>query len=154
MCTPDCVLNLIRFKASAVTGWDLIVTPELQMHWHNYLSARYPYLTYTEQGSIANACQQLAIAQQKWSMSPYERELYQNMWAASLPQELAFIEPVFATGVAQIRAALQSRTAQQRLASQATNTSASQQAIGQSLQNHNRVMTGLTIDLMRSMSGR
>jgi hypothetical protein len=122
VCTPDCLLGLIRFKASAVTGLDLIVTPELQWQWNNYLSARYPYLTYFEQCSIANACRELATAEQRWRMGQHERELHQNMWAASLQQELAFIEPVFPVGVAQLRAALQSRTARQNVPSQSTQT--------------------------------
>jgi hypothetical protein len=50
----------------------------------------------------------------KWpQMPPVERELWQNMWATSLPQDIALIEPVFPAAAQQLRAALQSRAAKQ-----------------------------------------
>jgi hypothetical protein len=58
--------------------------------------------------SVANACWELSNVTAKWpQMPPVERELWQNIWATSLPQNLAFIEPVFPAGVQQVRAALQ-----------------------------------------------
>jgi len=57
----------------------------------------------------------------KWpQMPPVERELWQNIWATSLPQNLALIEPVFPAGAQQLRAALQLRAAQQNAAPSAT----------------------------------
>jgi hypothetical protein len=102
----DCALALIKFKAWAVTGLELIVTPEMLPTWRNYLANRYPMFP----DSIANSSWELNNSMAKWpQMASVERELYQNMWATSLPQDLAFIEPVFPAGVQDLRAALQSR---------------------------------------------
>ena len=61
----------------------------------------------------------------KWpQMASVERELYQNMWATSLPQDLAFIEPVFPAGVQDLRAALQSRAQRNAAPSATPNTEA------------------------------
>ena len=40
----DCALDVIRFRAWAVTGLNLIVTPEMLPSWRNYLASRYPML--------------------------------------------------------------------------------------------------------------
>jgi hypothetical protein len=115
----DCALDVIRFKAWAVTGRDLIVTPEMLPTWRYYLASRYP--TLPDRYSVANACWELNNITARWpQMSQVERELWQNMWAASLPQSLALIEPVFPAGAQQLRAALQSRAAQQNAAPSAT----------------------------------
>jgi hypothetical protein len=92
-------------------------------------------------------------------MAWVERELYQNMWAISLPQDLAFIEPVFPAGVQDLRAALQSRAQQNAAASAKQNRDPGaelqrQGDIAESLRVHNNRMTTLTTDLMRAMSGR
>jgi hypothetical protein len=85
---------------------ELIVTPEMLPTWRNYLANRYPMFP----DSIANSSWELNNSMAKWpQMASVERELYQNMWATSLPQDLAFIEPVFPAGVQDLRAALQSR---------------------------------------------
>lgn len=102
----DCALDVIRFRAWAVTGLNLIVTTEMLPSWRNYLASRYPMLP--DRYSVANACWELNNVTAKWpQMPPVERELWQNIWATSLPQNLAFIEPVFPAGVQQVRAALQ-----------------------------------------------
>jgi DNA-binding transcriptional regulator YbjK len=119
----DCALDVIRFKAWAVTGRDLIVTPEMLPTWRYYLASRYP--TLPDRYSVANACWELNNITARWpQMSQVERELWQNMWAASLPQSLALIEPVFPAGAQQLRAALQSRAAQQNAAPCATRNEA------------------------------
>ncbi len=83
---------MIRFRAWAVTGLDLIVTPEMLPSWRNYLANRYPMLP--DRYSVANACWELNNVMAKWpQMPPVERELWQNIWATSLPQNLALIEP-------------------------------------------------------------
>jgi len=115
----DCALDVIRFKAWAVTGMDLIVTPEMLPIWRNYLASRYPMLP--DRYSVANACWELNNLMTRWpQMAPVERELWQNMWATSLPQNLALIEPVFPAGAQQLRAALQLRAAQQNTAPSVT----------------------------------
>lgn len=115
----DCALGVIRFRAWAVTGLDLIVTPEMLPSWRNYLANRYPMLP--NRYSVANACWELNNVMAKWpQMPPVERELWQNIWATSLPQNLALIEPVFPAGAQQLRAALQLRAAQQNAAPSAT----------------------------------
>jgi hypothetical protein len=53
-------------------------------------------------------------------MPAVERELWQNTWATSLPQDIALIEPVFPTAAQQLRAALQSRAARQNAVPNAT----------------------------------
>jgi hypothetical protein len=115
----DCALGVIRFRAWAVTGLNLIVTPEMLPSWRNYLARRYP--TLADRYLVANACWELNNITAKWPQMPsVERELWQNMWATSLPQELAFIEPVFPTGALELRAALQLRAAQQNATLSAT----------------------------------
>src|ERR1700730_3907389 len=145
----DCGLEVIRFKAWAVTGLELIVTPEMLLNWRNYLAYRYP--TLPDQYSIVNACWELNNITAKWpNMSQVERELWQNMWATSMPQNLALIEPVFPAGAQQLRAALQLRAAQQNPAPSATqNTEAGAIAelqrryqIGNTLLNFNRNFYG------------
>ena len=102
----DCALDVIRFRAWAVTGLNLIVTPEMLPSWRNYLANRYP--TLPDRSSVANACRELNDVTAKWpQMPPVERELWQNIWATSLPQDLAFIEPVVPAGAQQVRDALQ-----------------------------------------------
>ena len=111
----DCALDVIRFKAWAVTGLNPIDTPEMLPTWRYYLANRYP--TLPDRYSVANACWELNNVTAKWpQMAPVERELWQNMWAASLPQSLALIGPVFPDGAQQLRAALQWRAAQQNAA--------------------------------------
>jgi hypothetical protein len=107
----------------------LVITPEILPSWRNYLANRYP--TLPDRYSVTNACWELNNVTAKWSrMPPVERELWQNMWATALPQDLALIEPVFPAGAQQLRAALQLRAAQQNAASRATpNTEAG--AIGE-----------------------
>jgi hypothetical protein len=118
-----CTLIVIRAKAWAVTGLDLTLTPEMAPGWLNYLANRYPLLP--DRYSIANACGEfdnnIAPKLAKWpQMPPVERELWQNMWATSLPQDLALIAPVFPVAAQQLRAALQSRAAQQNAVPNAT----------------------------------
>jgi hypothetical protein len=152
----DSALALIKFKAWAVTGLELIVTPEKLPIWRNYLANSYPMFP----DSIANSSWELNNAMAKWpQMAWVERELYQNMWAISLPQDLAFIEPVFPAGVQDLRAALQSRAQQNAAASAKQNRDPGaelqrQGDIAESLRVHNNRMTTLTTDLMRAMSGR
>jgi len=112
-----CTLIVIRAKALLVAGLDLTLNePEMPPGWLNYLANRYPMLP--DRYSIANACGEfdnnVAPKLRNWAqMPPAERELWQNMWATSLPQDIALIEPVFPTAAQQLRAALQSRAAQQ-----------------------------------------
>jgi hypothetical protein len=89
--------------------------------WHNYLANRYPMLP----DSIANSSWELNNAMAKWpQMASVERELYQNMWATSLPQDLVFIEPVFPAGAQDLRAALQLRAQRTAAPSATPNTEA------------------------------
>ena len=155
----DCALDVIRFKAWAVTGLDLIVTPEMLPIWRTYLANWYPMLP--DRYSIANACWELNNVRAKWpQMPPVERELWQNLWATSLPPLLEFIEPVFPAGAQQLRAALQSRSAQQYAAPSATQNRnpveayETEQAIKRGLNSFNYDMTLNTIGLMHSWSGR
>ena len=145
----DCALDLIRFRAWAVTGLNLIVTPEMLPSWRNYLANRYP--TLPDRYSVANACWELNNVTAKWpQMPPVERELWQNIWASSLPQNLAFIEPVFPASAQQVRAALQVRTALQNAppsAPQNTETEALEELkrryeIGNTLLRFNRTYYG------------
>jgi hypothetical protein len=134
----DCALAMIAFRASAVTGLNLIVPPETLPRWRGYLANRYP--TLPDRYSVANACWGLNNVMTKWpQMPPVEHELWQNMWAASLPQDLAFIEPVFPAGAQQLRAALQRRTAQQwRAAPQNAVPSATQNTEAEAIAELNR----------------
>jgi hypothetical protein len=108
----DCALGMIVFKASAVTGLNLTVTPEMLPTWRSYLAYAYPMLP--DRYSIANACWELNNKATKWPrMAQVEREMWQNTWAASLPQDLALIEPLFPAAAQQLLSALNQRAAEQ-----------------------------------------
>src|SRR6266480_806544 len=88
----DCALNLILFRIFQVTGVNLAPPPEMRPGWRNYLINRYP--TLPDRYSVANACVEWGNVWVKWpQISLFERELWLNTWAASLPQDLALIEP-------------------------------------------------------------
>ena len=76
-------------------------------------------------------------------MPPVEREMWGHVWAASLPQLLQFIEPVF-PAAQQVLAGLQNAAP--------SAIQKSGPAIGNGLDIHNTIMTNRTIDLMRSWS--
>jgi hypothetical protein len=137
----DCSLDLTVFKVYQVTGVDLAPSPEMLPGWRNHLINMYP--TLPDRYSIANACSELGNLVAKWPQMPLvERELRVNIWAASLPQDLALMEPVY-DRARQLRAELQLRAIQQRAAPSATpNTDAEaiaelkrQHEIAETLQN-------------------
>ena len=107
----DCVLDLIRFKAVAVTGWDLTVTQEGLESWRNHLAYWYPRLP--NKYSIANACREYENETARWQMHPGDHGVLRNIWSAGLKRDLALIEPVFPDGARHLYAALQSRDRQQ-----------------------------------------
>ena len=149
--TPEaanCALTLTVFRVFQVTGVNLAPPPEMLPGWINYLINTYPALP--DPYSVANACWELGNIGAKWpQMPPVERELWLNMWTASLPNDRALIEPVSA-GARQLRAALQSQAAQQNAAPSPTpnNEGAAiaelqrQYEIGNSLLRFNRTYYG------------
>ena len=155
----DCALDVINFRAWAVTGMSLIISPEMLGNWRNYLAYRYPMLS--DRDAVANACWELDVVAAKWpQMAAGTARTWQNMWATSLPELLAFIEPVFPAEAQQLRAALQSRAAQQYAAPSATQNRnpveayETEQAIKRGLNSFNYNATQNTIGLMHSLSGQ
>jgi hypothetical protein len=106
----DCALELIKFRAWAVTGLYRDVAPEMLPSWRNYLAYRYP--TLPDPYSIANACWELNNITAKWpQMSPAESEMWQNIWETSLRQDIDLIAPVFPDDAINLRHALMKRLA-------------------------------------------
>jgi len=107
----DCTLNLISFKAWAVTGLNETIAPEMLPSWRNYVAYRYP--TLPDRYSVANACWEYNNITTKWpGMAPVEREMWQNIWETSLPQDLDFIQPVFPYEAVDLRHGLLKRVAE------------------------------------------
>ena len=125
----DCALNLVVIRIFQVTGVNLTPAPEMVPGWRNHLINRYP--TLPDRYSVANACVELRNISVKWpQVSLYERELWLNTWAASLPQDLALIEPVSA-GARQLRAYLQSLAMQPPTAAPSTSPNTEAEAIAE-----------------------
>lgn len=108
----DFALTMIWFRVWAVTGEDLgDINLQMIPAWRKYLANR------PDRYSFSNACWEVKNRAAKWTqMSRVERELWQNIWASSLPNDLALIEPVFPDAALQLRATLQTRAAQQNAA--------------------------------------
>jgi len=105
----DCALTMVWFRVWAVTGEDLgNINVQMIPVWRNYLANR------PDRYSFSNACWDVEHRAAKWTqMSPVEQELWQNIWASSLPNDLALIEPVFPDAALRLRATLQTSDAQQ-----------------------------------------
>jgi len=132
----DCALNLVVFRIFQVTGVNLAPPPQMIPSWRSYLINRYP--TLADRYSVANACVELRNILVKWpQISSFERELWLNTWAASLPQDLALIEPVSA-GAQQLRAYLQSLAVQPPTAAPSTTPNTEAGAIAE-LQRRNEI---------------
>jgi hypothetical protein len=118
--TPEaanCALSLALFRIFQVTGVNLTPPPEIGAMWQNDLMTRYPMVP--NPYLVANACAELRNIPANWAyMAPVEREAWQNMWAVSLPHDLALLEPLSA-GARELRVALQARAAQQHAAASA-----------------------------------
>jgi hypothetical protein len=148
----DSAIYLIKFRAAAVTGVDVIeVTDETLQMWRTYLVTNYPMLA--DRYFFANAQTELATVIQKWPQMPQvERELSQHMWAASLPPLLQFIEPVF-PAVRQLRAAPQSLAPRVRNDPDPVAAWRTQQETANSLAGFNSRMSNIYLpNLLQAMS--
>jgi hypothetical protein len=111
-----CALNLALFRVFQVTGvW---VGTGSGMAWVNTLINNYPKVP--DPYLVANACEEVSRLPKNLAlMPPEEHEAWRNMWAASVPHDLALLAPMSADA-RQLRADLQSRAAQQNAAPSTT----------------------------------
>lgn len=155
----DCALELIDFMAAAARGVDLIQVDEpMRQIWRTYLVNLYPNIPQEGRTFLANAPMMFYNVNVAWPrLSPAVQNQYRQAWAAILPPVLEFVQPV----VAAARQHQSWQTAQSpgagygSVASQPSDPAADyrrQQAISNSLQVHNSIMTNNTLNLMNSFS--
>src|SRR5262249_51453443 len=118
----DCALSLAVFRILQVTGVILAPPPETLSVWRDWLISRHPALP--DPYLVANACSEVSsLPKNLAQMPPVERELWRNIWAASLPHDLALLEPL-SPRAQQLRVALQARAAQPNAAPAAQQSAA------------------------------
>jgi hypothetical protein len=155
----DCALELIDFMAAATRGADLIQVDEpMRQIWRMYLVNLYPSIPQQGRTFLANAPMMFYNVNVAWpQLTPAVQNQYRRAWAAVLPPVLDFIQPV----VAAARQHESWQAAQDTSASYGSVTSQPsdpvadyrrQQAISNSLQVHNSIMTNNTLNLMNSFN--
>ena len=112
-----CALNLALFRVFQVTGvW--VGTAQDMQAWVNILINNYPRVP--DPYLVANACEEVSrLPKNLARMPPEEHEAWRNTWAASLPHDLALLEPL-SPDARQLHAYLQSLAAQQKAAPSTT----------------------------------
>jgi len=112
-----CALNLALFRVLQVTGVFLGTGQDMQV-WVNTLINNYPRVP--DPYLVANACEEVSrLPKNLARMPPEEHEAWRNTWAASLPHDLALLEPL-SPDARQLHAYLQSLAAQQKAAPSTT----------------------------------
>jgi len=155
----DCALELIDFMAAVTRGVDLIQVDEpMRQMWRAYLVDLYPRIPQQGRAFLANAPMMFYDVNVAWpQLAPAAQNQYRRAWAAVLPPVLEFVQPVVAATRQQesLQVAQGAGANYGSAASQPTDPVADyrrQQAISNSLQVHNSIMTNNTLNLMNSFN--
>ena len=155
----DCALELIDFMAAVTRGVDLIQVDEpMRQMWRTYLVNLYPGIPQQGRAFLANAPMMFYNVNVAWpQLAPAAQNQYRRAWATVLPPVLEFVQPVVAATRQQesLQVAQGAGANYGSAASQPTDPVADyrrQQAISNSLQVHNSIMTNNTLNLMNSFN--